>query len=443
MNSIHKLIFALFVITVVAITLHWQFGEKKITRISPKDFVFLPTNDQVQKGQSTSVIFPLREGGMQLNCQLKQSPDYKWPYCGVSIQIDPDDTTKGLDLSDYHTVRLDVDFIRLDSEQKPTLRFYLRNYNPAYSAADNEYTHKYNGLDYRQADYNQPLEIPLKNLQVLTWWLVDNKIPIEHAGPEFTNINRIEFATGSGAEEGLYQLRIKSIEFIGYYIHKETLMFALLMIWVSFAIVFSMLEIRNSRNRAMEAEKRRAHLSKLNRKLRQQNIQFAEQANRDALTGAMNRHSVREWLDGQFNSYIKPTDQLSVIYLDIDHFKKVNDEFGHQMGDDILCEFTMVIMSELRVTDRLVRWGGEEFVVFCPTTTLKQAYMLAERLRQKIELYQWMHGQVLTASLGVAQMGDETPQEMVTRADELLYQAKRSGRNRVEVAGLDTRAPAF
>lgn len=439
MNTIHKLIFILFFITVVLITLHWQFGEKKTYRISPEEFVFLPTNDQVQKGASTSSLFPLKDGGVQLNCTLSNSPDYKWPYCGVSIQIDSQDPTHGIDFSDFHTVRLDVDFVRLDTNTSPTLRFYLRNYNPAYSLPDDEYTHKYNGLDYRQADYSQPLQIPLKNLQVLTWWLVDNQIPIEHSGPEFNNINRIELATGSGAEEGLYQLRIKKIEFVGYYIHTETLMFALLIMWVSFAIAFSFLEIRNSRNRAMEAEKRRAHLSSLNRRLRQQNIQFAEQANRDALTGAMNRHAVRGWLEEQFSSYVKPTEQLSIIYIDIDNFKRVNDDFSHQMGDDILREFTMVLMEELRVTDRLVRWGGEEFVVFCSSTTLKQAYMLAERLRQKCEQYRWMHGQVLTASFGVVQMGDETPQEMIARADELLYQAKRCGRNRVEVAGAEIR----
>ncbi|WP_139312629.1 GGDEF domain-containing protein [Vibrio panuliri] len=436
MNAIHKLIFLLFVFTVLLITLHWQFGEKKVFQISPEKFTFVATNDQVQKGASISSIAYMGDAAI-LNCELKKSPDYQWPYCGVSIKINDQDATKGLDLSDYHTVRLDVDFIRLDSAQKPALRFYLRNYNPAYSKSDDEYTFKYNGLDYRQADYSQVLNIPLKNLQVLTWWLVDNSIPIELSGPEFTNINRIEFATGSGSPEGLYQLRINSVKFIGYYIHKETLMFCLLMLWVSFAIIFSVSEIRQSRHKALESEKRQLHLQHLNHRLKQQNIQFSEQAHRDALTGAMNRHAVREWLETQFNSYVKPTEELSVIYLDIDFFKRVNDEFGHKMGDDILREFTMVILVELRGTDRLVRWGGEEFLIFCPSTNLKQAYMLAERLRQKVELYQWMHGQVLTTSLGVAQLGDETPQEMITRADELLYKAKHAGRNRVEAGELD------
>jgi len=432
LNTIHKLIFALFVFTVCLVVLHWQFGENKLYQVSPSEFTFLATNDQGQKGASTSSIVQNGDA-VFLNCELKKSEDYPWPYCGVSIKFDENDSSKGFDFSDYHTVRLDVDFINLDGGEKPALRFYLRNFNPAYSDAESEYTFKYNGLDYRQADYNQVLQIPLKNMQVLTWWLVDNQIPIEHAGPEFSNINRIEFATGSGTEVGRYQLKINRIEFVGHYINGENLMLMLLTLWVTLAMVFSALEIRNSHVKIMHYESRRRHLKSLNRKLTEQNIVFAEQAHRDALTGAMNRHAIREWLEAQFNLCRTLHEPLAVIYLDIDHFKRVNDDFGHKMGDDILREFTMVVMSELRATDRLVRWGGEEFVIFCASTSLKHANMLAERLRQKIELYQWMHGQVLTASLGVTQLEDETALDMVARADELLYIAKRNGRNRVEV----------
>ena len=86
------------------------------------------------------------------------------------------------------------------------------------------------------------------------------------------------------------------------------------------------------------------------------------------------------------------------------------------------------------MTDRLVRWGGEEFVIFSPFTTLDQAVIVAERLRKKIAQHIWIHGEVLTASLGVADLGDESPTDMLARADEVLYLAKRNGRNRVEVA---------
>ncbi len=430
LKTIHKLIFTLFLLTVLAIVLHWKFGEQKILRINPNQYQFLATNDQYQKGESTSSITQ-KHDVIELNCELINSENYPWPYCGVAIRINELDMLKGLDLSDYHTARLDIDFVRLDSDEKPTLRFYLRNYNPAYSTPDNEYTLKYNGLDYRQADYDEPLVVPLKNLQVLTWWLVDNSIPIEHSGPEFNNITLIEFATGSGAGAGKYLMRINSIEFVGHYIKSETLMFWLLMIWISLALLFSVMQINESRRRIALSEVRREHLNSLNQTLVQQNIEFAEQAHRDALTGAMNRHAIREWLESEFDSVIKNAQDLSVIYLDIDHFKRVNDQYGHKMGDDILREFSIVIMTELRASDRFVRWGGEEFVIFCPGNNLKRTYMLAERLRQKVELHPWLHGDVLTVSMGVTQMKDETALDMITRADDLLYRAKHEGRNQV------------
>ncbi|EGU34246.1 GGDEF family protein [Vibrio scophthalmi LMG 19158] len=432
LKTIHKLIFGLFIFTIIVVALHWLYGEKKIYRVSPSQYTYLATNDQLQKGASTSSIS--REGDeVILDCELKVSADYKWPYCGISILYDKEDPTRGKDLSDYHTVRLDVDFIRLDGDTNPALRVYLRNYNPVYSLPDNEYTHKYNGLDYRQADYSQVLEVPLKSLQVLTWWLVDNKIPIAHSAPEFNNVNRIEFATGSGTPVGKYQLRIRSIEFVGHYIDGEILMLLLLFIWVGLALIFSATQIHRKQRILSESEARRQHLKMLNRSLREENTQFAELAHRDALTGAMNRHSIRNWLEQEYYPERELKTQLTVIYLDIDYFKQVNDVHGHKMGDDILREFAIVVMSELRASDRFVRWGGEEFVVFCPNSTLRHASILAERLRQKIELHKWMHGEVLTASLGVAELGQETAIDMLTRADEMLYRAKRSGRNRVEI----------
>ena len=436
LKTIHKLIFGLFVFTMVTVTLYWLYGEQKVYRISPNQFTYLATNDQVQKGASTSTI-SMNGDEVILNCELKVSPDYKWPYCGVSILVNKDDPTKGLNLSDYHTARFNVDFIRLDGGEPPAMRVYLRNFNPVYSKVDDEYTHKYNGLDYRQADYSHALEVPLKSLQVLTWWLVDNKIPIAHSAPEFNNINRIEFATGSGTDVGQYQLRIRSIEFVGYYINGETLMFMLLFIWISLGLLFSVTEIRRRQHILSESESRRLQLKQLNRSLKQQNQQFAELAHRDELTGALNRHSIRAWLEKEYHPDNTTPPPLAVIYIDIDHFKKVNDVFGHTMGDDILREFTLIVMSELRASDLLVRWGGEEFVVFCPHSTLKNASILGERLRQSIELHKWMHGEMLTASLGVAELGEETAIDMITRADEMLYRAKRSGRNRVEIAETD------
>lgn len=432
MKTIHKIIFLLVVVTVLLVQIYWVYGSGQVYKIHPNQFDFFATNDQVQGGSSTSTLTQ-SEGTYLLECQLFKTDAYQWPYCGVSIHLG-ESIEKGIDLDGYHTLRLNVDFIRHDSPNEPGMRIYLRNFNPAYSNADNQYSLKYNGLEYTPGAESGQVEIPLANLQVMTWWLADNDIEIKYSAPEFSNISLLELATGSGENEGRYTMKIHGIEFVGNYIDGEYLMFGLLVFWVSLVLVYSMVEIKRSRQAISQAQFRQIHLRRLNRELQEQNIHFAELANRDALTGAMNRHSIREWLARHFEGEGNRHRSLTVLYLDIDHFKQVNDHYGHKMGDDILREFTMVVLSILSSEQRLVRWGGEEFVIFCPDLDLEQTIALAEKICHRVESHIWVHGDVLTTSIGVAARGNERINEMLTRADDALYIAKRRGRNQVAVS---------
>ena len=432
MKIIHKIIFVLVVITILILQLYWMYGSTLVYKVTPNKFDFLPTNDQVAGGHSSSAISFDGDAAI-LNCELVKSPDYAWPYCGISIGL-TDKIFEGMNLDHFHTVKMNIDFEQIDSTNSPRMRFYLRNFNAAYSQPDNEYSQKYNGLEYTPGSGGGSIDIPLKNLQVMTWWLADNKIPIQHSAPEFTNVTKVELATGSGHNTGQYRMKIHSIELIGNYVSAESLMFGLLLFWVSLALVYSVVEIRRSHKMILHAHFRQDHLRRLNKELKEQNIHFAELANRDALTGAMNRHSIRDWLDSNYEKDNPKGKQLSALYLDIDHFKSVNDLYGHSMGDDILREFTMVVLSTLSASERLVRWGGEEFVVFCPGIDLQEAELIAERIRHKVEAHIWIHGDPLTTSIGVASLGEERTNEMLTRADEALYTAKRQGRNRVVVS---------
>ncbi len=118
--------------------------------------------------------------------------------------------------------------------------------------------------------------------------------------------------------------------------------------------------------------------------------------------------------------------------IDADHFKEVNDRFGHQVGDSVLVEIAELIRQGIRKTDYAGRWGGEEFLIICPETTNQGAMELAEKLRKQIE--QWAFEQVghKTCSFGVATLDKEDSIEiMLSRADKALYKAKEMGRNRV------------
>ncbi|ENM5770000.1 GGDEF domain-containing protein [Vibrio mimicus] len=429
MKVVPRVLLGLVLITIVTILLYWQFGSAKRVLVSPQRFTYFATNDQISGGASTSAL--LIEGGeAQVRCELLAS-NYPWPYCGISVHINSDPTL-GLDLSDIHTIRLNVD-LQGPTEKPAAMRFYLRNFNPIYSKIDDEYTHKYNGLEYVPGVGKGSIDIPIRSLQVMTWWLVDNKISIDNSAPEFTNINKIEFATGSGSQFGEYQLTIHQVELIGDYIAGEKLFLAMLIMWAATGAWLSILEIRRNRREALLARMRQEHLQRLNHSLHEQNMKYVEMAHRDALTGAINRHGIRDWLQEQARLVRWQLSQFSVLFIDIDYFKQVNDVYGHGLGDDLLREFALVINREIRESDRLVRWGGEEFVVFCAQTGIEQAVELAERLRLRVENHSWIHGDELTCSIGISQMEDERITETVSRADEALYRAKRLGRNRIEV----------
>lgn len=430
MKRIHKLIFALSICTISLVALYGLIGDTRKLVITPDQFNFYATSDVSAGGQSEADI-TYQDDSLTLNCDIKKSK-YAWPYCGISIYTDVSEATKGLDLSGYHTVRLKLRYENAGDGEKE-LRLYLRNYNPAYSNPDDEYTIKYNGMQFSPSDFSETIEIPINNLQVMTWWLADNHVAIEHSAPEFSNITRIDLATGASTGLGKHKIVIERIEFEGEYVEQSTLLFVLLFSWMSLGLAFSLHELRKSKLAFERAKKRHRHLEKMNSTLRTQNYEFAELAHRDALTGAMNRHAVQTWLEQKAREVRWGNDDFSMLYLDLDKFKSVNDQFGHQMGDDVLREFVMVIASSIEAEDRLVRWGGEEFVVFCPNTNIERAVKRAERIRENVERHLWVHGEPLTCSIGVAQMENERVSETMARADEVLYLAKRNGRNRIEV----------
>ncbi|EGQ7875276.1 GGDEF domain-containing protein [Vibrio parahaemolyticus] len=433
MKWIHKLIFALSICTISLVALYSVLGDTRKLVITPEQFNIYATKDASEGGLSSADI-TYDAQSLVLNCELKKS-SYAWPYCGISVYTDVAKPTHGIDLSNYHTIRLKLHYEKAGDGQNPShdLRLYLRNYNPEYSKPDDEYTIKYNGMQFSPSSFSETIEIPIKNLQVMTWWLADNKVDIGHSAPEFSNITRIDIATGSGAALGQHKIVIDKIEFEGAYLAQETLLFALLFSWMALGLAFSLHELRKNRAAYEKAKRRHRHLEKVNGTLRAQNYEFAELAHRDALTGAMNRHAVQTWLEQQARQVSWGHSTLSILYMDLDNFKKINDKFGHQMGDDILREFVMVVASSIAPDDRLVRWGGEEFVVFCPDTNIEQAVKKAEMIRKNVANHLWVHGEALTCSIGVAQMQNERVTETMARADEVLYLAKRNGRNRVEV----------
>jgi diguanylate cyclase (GGDEF)-like protein len=155
----------------------------------------------------------------------------------------------------------------------------------------------------------------------------------------------------------------------------------------------------------------------------------------DPLTGAYNRRHLDTQLGERVASAeaAPPVDALLVI--DIDHFKRINDSHGHDVGDEVLRKVVTAVASRKRRSDMLFRLGGEEFVLLLPGAALEQAQQIAEELRQRLALAELLPGEAVTVSIGVSALHPgETADAWIKSADRALYRAKRSGRNRVELA---------
>lgn len=154
----------------------------------------------------------------------------------------------------------------------------------------------------------------------------------------------------------------------------------------------------------------------------------------DALTGLWSRAHFDSSIDPEIRRSLRHKQPLSLILFDVDHFKNVNDGFGHQVGDQVLCELARVARLAVRITDQLFRWGGEEFAVLVTASGHRSAARVAETLRERVAAHGFAGVGRLTVSVGVAEhLAAESAEEWFRRADVMLYAAKCTGRNLVRV----------
>jgi two-component system, cell cycle response regulator len=179
-------------------------------------------------------------------------------------------------------------------------------------------------------------------------------------------------------------------------------------------------------------------IKSLQDELKKANELLKRLTNIDHLTSLFNRRYLAEILDGEFFRARRKNEYLSLIIVDIDYFKNVNDTYGHQNGDIVLAAVANLAQSQLRVYDSAARYGGEEFVLVIPGTSLEGGVMIAERLRQAVLEFTFpapMEDMTVTISAGVATFPSpniDSVDSLFRQADEALYRAKQNGRNRVE-----------
>ena len=171
------------------------------------------------------------------------------------------------------------------------------------------------------------------------------------------------------------------------------------------------------------------------RQLRKYNRLLQNLSITDKLTGLYNRTKVDEVLAEQEQIYDRYATDCGLILLDIDHFKKVNDTYGHSIGDRVLAEFSQVLKKHIRTTDIVGRWGGEEFLIIAANTNIKDCTLLAEKLLLLLRKKDFKEVGSVTASFGVSSFAEGiSSKETLALADHAMYKAKDNGRNRVEVS---------
>ncbi len=157
-------------------------------------------------------------------------------------------------------------------------------------------------------------------------------------------------------------------------------------------------------------------------------------ATRDRLTGAYNRHFFAEVAANELKKAARNKTPLSLIMFDVDHFKTINDTYGHHLGDMILKKIVATVREHIRSYDAFARWGGDEFVLLLPDTPAAKARELAERLRNAVAEQNYFSAEGVSVSIGVSQIENygDSIEAVVEKADRNMYTAKQRGRNRVE-----------
>lgn len=185
-----------------------------------------------------------------------------------------------------------------------------------------------------------------------------------------------------------------------------------------------------------KVDERTFELKKTNLELASLAQQLELLARQDALTGIGNRMSADEHLQQEHARMLRTENPYCILLMDIDYFKKVNDNYGHAIGDQVLQQVAELLKTAIRNSDMVARYGGEEFICVLPDTDLTGAAILAEKIARLIEAYAMPGCGQVTVSIGVAlsRVDDKDHDELVRRADQALYAAKANGRNQVVLA---------
>jgi diguanylate cyclase (GGDEF)-like protein len=422
---VHYALGVLLIVTVALVTWH-RYGMERVIEINVMNSYTVMGTDRENDGASVASLE--RKGSVGLfHCQLVQQ--YKWPYCRLRLWLGT--MTEGVDLSNYDRMTLDLTYAGPGPHQ---MRVALVDYEQGISNPQDWWSNKVNEIEAFTVPEQGVVEVPMKLFYPASWWKQRVKRPLLQTGARVDNVVSVDLMTDANNTVGEHLVTVRAIRFYGKWISTTSLLIGLVALWILAAIGWPAMVALALRRQLNSSKAELALLSEVNKALELETKELVGQAYTDPLTGVLNRQGLRAALISTSSIL---TDPMCVIFMDIDHFKGINDTHGHAVGDEVLRQFASVIGSDIRTSDKLVRWGGEEFLLVCSNTSLGQAATLAEKLRHTLHQQSWpMHVRV-TASFGVAEhIANEEFSDVIKRADAELYSAKQNGRDRVHADGL-------
>ena len=416
-----RYVFGGLLLLTIALLVWQHVGMEKVVELGGDRFSVKVEDDHTNGGESRGW---LERKGQDLIVHCRIVKKVAWPYCKLNFDFLKGAT--GVDMSRFEHMIMDAHY---EGPGTPFFSIGMSEVEEGLTRLDEWQTYKVLQIESLSLPSSGTLLIPLNWAVVAQWWKDQAKPPIEHSIVNVDNIVYVNLALNFGGVEGEHVFTLHSLRLHGKMISQADLLKWLVAAWVLCAVGWLTILSLSLRTQLKDSKEAIMLLSTINKALQLEARDLAGQAHIDPLTGVLNRQGLRAALMNTSNLL---TDPMAVIFIDIDHFKSINDNHGHGVGDDVLRKFASVITSGIRSSDRLVRWGGEEFLIVCPMTNVYQGRILAENLRHALHQQAWPADLQVTASFGVAQHHEHDEVGVaIKRADEELYRAKQGGRDRV------------
>ena len=427
-STLQRWLLGAILATVVALVIHEYLPKKKQMIWPSSQYTTSFYSGTLPDGKNAAAW--VNQSEHRWRCSFPLQQQHYFP-CELNMALSSDGKN-GVDFASYRYLRVRLDF----SGSADAVQISLRNYNSLYTSTSDPNSSKYMAVSLRTEELNHDLLIGLEKFTVAHWWLIQYRMPLAYIQAEMDNviglnINFPNSATNLGEQE----LVLREIELVGEWISTEDWYLSILLLWLGGICIWILLGFIRLVRKSEKDVAVISELSDSNRRLKVETDKFRRLSTVDPLTQIYNRFGIDQIISNIMSSkesYAEATSLFSLIIIDIDHFKRINDTRGHDSGDLVLQRVAQIISNHVRQQDYVGRWGGEEFLVIQPYTDARDAMVMAEKLRGIIatSLFDPANPLAVTASFGVSEFrrGDDFGASF-RRADVALYSSKAAGRN--------------